>query len=126
MINPAQAENSNDDVRPSVMVDMTIRYQRLHQFPKFEYCTALIMMVGNEIGRFLRLRWNTHCCNNASFDSLLYRAGLGQLGKGWIVRGTTTIEDCLTGLTGSSTQVGTGYTDLQLIGSSVADYQALT
>ena len=31
------------------------------------------------------------------------------------------IEDCLTGLTGSSTQAGTNVTDFQLIGSSVAD-----
>ncbi len=39
------------------------------------------------------------------------------LGKGWTVRGTTN------GLTGSSTQAGTGGTELQLIGSSVADCQ---
>ena len=31
------------------------------------------------------------------------------------------LEDCLTGLTGSSTQSGTGCTDLHLIGSSVAN-----
>ncbi len=59
---------------------------------------------------------------NASFDSLLSRAGLWHLGKGWIARGATTnIEDCLTGLTGYSTQTGTGCTDLQLISSRVAD-----
>ena len=34
--------------------------------------------------RVLRLRRNTH-----SFNSLLFRAGLGHLGKEWIVRGTT-------------------------------------
>ncbi len=38
------------------------------------------------IGRVLRLRRNTH----ASFDSLLSRALLGHLGKGWIVRDATT------------------------------------
>ena len=42
------------------------------------------------IGRFLRLRRNTHWHNHASFDSLLSSADLGNLGKGWIVRGTTT------------------------------------
>ncbi len=36
------------------------------------------------------------------------------------------LKDCLAGLTGSSTQAGTGCTILQLIGSSVADCQALT
>ena len=35
-------------------------------------------------------------------------------------------EDCLIGLTGSSTRAGTGCTNLQLIGSSEADCQALT
>ena len=39
---------------------------------------------------FLRLRRNTHWHEYASYDSLLSRAGLGQLGKGWIVRGPTT------------------------------------
>ena len=39
---------------------------------------------------------------------------------------TPPLEDCLTRLTGSSTRAGTGCTDLQLIGSSVADCQALT
>ena len=34
-------------------------------------------------------------------------------------------NDCYTGLTGSSTRAGTGCTDLQPIGSSVADCQAL-
>ena len=36
------------------------------------------------------------------------------------------LEDCLTGLTCSSTQAGTGRTALQLIGSSVDNCQALT
>ncbi len=40
--------------------------------------------------RVLRLRRNTHRHNYASFDSLLSGAGLGHLGKAWIVRGTTT------------------------------------
>ena len=39
--------------------------------------------------RILRLRRNTHWHKDASFDSLLFRAGLGHLGKGWIVRGTS-------------------------------------
>ena len=38
----------------------------------------------------------------------------------------TPLEDCLTGLTDSFVRDGTGCTDLQLIGSSVADCQALT
>ena len=42
------------------------------------------------VGRVLRLRRNTHWQQYASFDSLLSRAGLGHLGKVWIVRGTTT------------------------------------
>ena len=36
------------------------------------------------------------------------------------------LEDCLTGLTGSSTQAGIGRTALKLIGSSVDNCQALT
>ncbi len=63
-------------------------------------------------------------CTTISFYSLLSHAGLGHLGKGWIVRGTP-LEDGLTGLTGSSTRAGTGSTGLQLIGSSVADCQQL-
>ena len=37
------------------------------------------------------------------------------------------LENCLTGITGSSssTRAGTGYTDLLFIGSSTADCQAL-
>ena len=71
--------------------------------------------------RALRLRRNTHWQDYASFDSLLARAGLGHLVKGWIVCGTPAIEDCLTGLTGSSTRAGADCTDLQLqhIGNSV-------
>ncbi len=49
----------------------------------------------------------------------------GILGKGGLFV-TPPLEDCLTGTTGSSTQAETGCTDLQLIGSSVADSQALT
>ncbi len=59
-----------------------------------------------------------------TFNSLLSRAGVGHLGKGWTCRGTTTLEDCLTGLTGPSTRAGTGCTDIQI--SGVADCQALT
>ena len=54
------------------------------------------------------------------------RNGLGHLKKGWIARTLSPLEDCLTGLTGSSTPTETGCTDLQLIGTSVADRQALT
>ena len=49
----------------------------------------------------------------------------GILGKGELFVAPS-LEDCLTGLTGSSTRAGTGCTDLQPIGSSVADCQALT
>ncbi len=66
----------------------------------------------------LRLRWNTHTQDNANFDSPLSRAGLGRLAEGYIL--------CLNGLTGSSTPAGTGCTDFQHAGSSVADCQALT
>ena len=69
----------------------------------------------------LRLRRNLHWhYKHASFDSLLSCTGFGHLGKGWIV------EDCLTGLTGSSIRAGTSCTDLRLIGNTVANCQALT
>ena len=78
------------------------------------------------VSPFLRLWRNAHWQNYASFHSLLSRAGLGnrqqygqlpdtdltmilgkyirQLKKEWIIRDATNkIEDCLTGLTGSST-----------------------
>ncbi len=42
------------------------------------------------VGRVLRLRRNTDWQDYVRFDSLLSRAALGHLGKGWIVRGTTT------------------------------------
>ena len=54
-----------------------------------------------------------------SLDSLLSHAGFEHTGKGWIV------FDITTWLMGSSTQVGTFCTYFQLIGSSVADCQAL-
>ena len=60
----------------------------------------------------LRLR------RNYQFDSLFSRAGLVHLGKGWIVRDST-LDDCLIGLTGSSTRAGAGCTKLHLIGSSL-------
>ena len=71
------------------------------------------------VGRFLRLRRNA----NWQLDSLLSRAGLGHPGKGELLWHAPP-EDCFTGLMGSSTQDGTGCTDLQLIGRSVADCQA--
>ena len=49
----------------------------------------------------------------------------GILGKGGLFVAPL-LQDCLNGLTGSSTQAGTGCADLQLIGSIVADCQALT
>ncbi len=63
----------------------------------------------------------------ASFDSLLSRAGLEYLAKGGLFV-LPPLEECLTGITGSSTRAGAGTdnTDLQLIGSSVFDCQALT
>ncbi len=73
----------------------------------------------------LRLRRNTHWQEGTSFDNLLSHAGLGHMGKGGLYV-TPPLEDCLTGLTGSSTRAGTVGTDLQLIGGSVADCQTLT
>ncbi len=71
------------------------------------------------IGRVLRLRGITHWHDeNATFDSLLSRAGLGHLGEGWIVRDTPTT--ILTGLTGSSTQAGTCCTCILIYSLSVA------
>ena len=52
----------------------------------------------------------------AYFPMLAY----GILGKGGLFV-IPSLENCLTGLTGSSTRAGTDCTDLQLIGSSVAD-----
>ncbi len=57
----------------------------------------------------------------AYFPMLTY----GILGKGELFV-SPPLEDCLTELTGSSTRDGTGWTDLQLSSSSVADCQALT
>ncbi len=56
---------------------------------------------------------------------LLMAMASGILGKGGLFVAPP-LEDCLTGLTGSSTQGGTGCAGLQLIGVSVADCQALT
>ncbi len=65
------------------------------------------------VGNVLRLRRNSHV--------LAY----GILGKGGLFVAPP-LEDCLTGLTGSSTRAETGCTDLQLNSSSVADCQTLT
>ena len=78
------------------------------------------------VGLDLRLGRNRQWNYDASFDSLLSRAGLGHLKNGSIVRGRPPIEDCLSQLMACSTQAGTGCTDLQLIGRSVSDCQALT
>ena len=57
----------------------------------------------------------------AYFPVLVY----GILGRGALFVALPP-KDGLTGLTGSSTRARTSCTDLQLIGSSVADCQALT
>ena len=54
--------------------------------------------------------------------SLLFRTGYGHLGKGWIGRGTTTRKLPYWG----NGLFYIGFTKLQLIGSNVADCQALT
>ncbi len=79
----------------------------------FPFCKAWVIIIF--VGRVLRLRRNTHWQDIASFDSLL---SLGILGKGGLFV-VPPLEDCLTGLTRSSTQAGTGGTELQLIGTSV-------
>ncbi len=65
-------------------------------------------------------------CGEIRTDSLLpvLTAYFPVLAKGIIVAHCG--QDGLTLLTGSSTRAGTGCTDLQLVGSSVADCQALT
>ena len=64
-------------------------------------------------GRVLRLRRNVNWPKYASFDSLFFRAGLGHLGKRWIVRGTNTRKKLpywanSSTLLHSSTRAGTG------------------
>ena len=86
--------------------------------------TFLGWVLGHVVGRILRLRRNTEWQEYANFNSLLSGAGLGNLGKGGFV--TPSIEDCLTRLMGSSNQARTGCTDLQFMGSRLADCQALT
>ena len=77
------------------------------------------------IDRVLRLRWNTHWHQNSSLTHYFYVLAQGIMGKcGLFV--TPPLEEYLTKLTGSSTQAGAGYTELQPIGSSVADCQAWT
>ena len=72
------------------------------------------------------LRRNVQWQQHDIFDNRHYRVGFGNLGKGWIEFVGPQLEDCLTGLTGSSTQAGTGCTHLQLIDDIVADCQTLT
>ena len=72
------------------------------------------------VGRVLRLRRNTHWHKDVNFDSLHVPCWLrGISGK---------VEFYVPyWATGSSTRAGTGGgTDVQLIGSSVADFQVLT
>ncbi len=77
------------------------------------------------IVRVLHLRRIAYWHAYASSYSLLSRVALGHLGKGWIVRGTTTriLPYWATRLFYPSWN---GCTNLQLIGSSVTDCQALT
>ena len=63
--------------------------------------------------------------SNANLDSLLSRVGLDILGEGKLFVAPP-LEDCSTGLTGSSIQAGTGCTNFLLLVSSVADCQSLT
>ena len=83
------------------------------------HCVGLLLFNASKVvvGRVLRLWRNPHWQQNASFDSLLSRAGLGHLGKGWIVRDTTTIRlpYWVNGLFYTSWN---RCTDLQLISSS--------
>ena len=60
----------------------------------------------------LRLWWNAHLQEHVSFDSLFSLAYLWHLAK-------ERHHHCRTGLTSSSTQARTGYTDWQLIGSNL-------
>ncbi len=78
------------------------------------------------VGRVLRLRRITHWQLCASFESLLSPAGLRHLGKGGLLVASP-LEDCLNGLSGSSTRAGTGccrFTDYRYNG--MADGQAMT
>ena len=68
------------------------------------------------VRRVLRLRQKTHWQERDSFDSPLAE---GILGKGGLFVAPPDCQDCLFGLTGSSTRAETGCTDLQLIRSSV-------
>ena len=66
-----------------------------------------------------------HWQDITSFDSLLSRAGLGyEHGKGGLFVAPS-LEVCLIGLTGSSTQAGAGGPVFTAFYSSVADCQAL-
>ncbi len=95
--------------------------------------------------RYLNLRRNTHRLSSRFQQPYFPCAGLGHIGKERTFRVTTTrglpyqangllypgrllmsppLEECLTGLTGSSTRAGTGCTDLQLIcGSATLAWQ---
>ena len=77
------------------------------------------------VSRVLRLWRNVQGQEHAGFDSLLSRAGLEHLGKGWIVRVTTT-RKLPYWSTSSSTRAGTGRCDFKLIVIFVADCQAMT
>ena len=79
----------------------------------------LFLLVGQNRNYLLLDFLKFSACGGNLTVLLLSRALLGHL------RDTKTLEDCLTWLTGSSTQAGTDFTDLQLISSSVADCQAL-
>ena len=81
---------------------------------KQKWLVSTILQHDFFVGRVLRLRRNMHWQDIASFDGLLSLDGLWHLGKGRIVRGTTT-RRLPPRLTGSSTQAGTGCTDIQAL-----------
>ncbi len=81
-------------------VNATCTLGVISQYSSFTECTLVVVGI-------LRLRQNTRWQQNASFDGLLSRAGLGHLGKGRLFVATP-LEDYLTGLMGSSTRAGTG------------------
>ena len=77
------------------------------------------------VGRILRLRRIRTGSKLPVLTAYFPLSAYGILGKGGLFVAPQQ-EDCLTGLTGSSTLAGTSCAYLQLIGSSVADCQTPT
>ncbi len=103
--NPPQAEVENNSKRNVTFGQNIVESTQTHKIPEMLFRKKEILWqtkfsVKPDVGpirfqqfvvdRVLRLRRNTHWQDCASFDSLLSRAGSEHLGKGWIVRGTTT------------------------------------